>query len=95
MNGLAAGFSVKVFFGGALTTPSEVPVPVPLSTTEGAAFWIGLVTITPPPAATLLVLLLTELFMTETLLLLCCTTAEGTTCGGEVVVGCCCCWGRG
>lgn len=81
MNGLAAGFSVKVFFGGALgnsAAPAALP-PVELSTVEDE-FVAKLTTAG-------LVLLLVEVFMTE----------DTTCCGGEVELGCgcCCCWGRG
>lgn len=79
MNGLAAGFSVKVFFGGALGA-SEVPVPpAPLSTTDAA----GAVTPTLLP-----VLLLTEVFMTEAAF-----TCGGEVVAGCCC--CCCCWGGG
>lgn len=81
MNGLAAGFSVKVFFGGALGTSAApaAPPPVELSTVEDG-FVAELTTAG-------LVLLLVDVFMTE----------DATCCGGEVELGCCCCccWGGG
>lgn len=80
---MAAGFSVKVFFGGALagTSAAVAPLPAELSTVEDE-FAAELTTAE-------LALLLVEVFMTE----------DATCCGGEAVLGCwfccCCCWGGG
>lgn len=89
VNGLAAGFSVNVFFGGALAVPSPFvpPVPLPLSTAE--LFWLC----GPPPdwlVTRELLLLLVDVFMCwlltdDTLLLLC---TDETPCGGEFAADC-------
>lgn len=81
MNGLAAGFSVKVFFGGALGTSAApaAPPPVELSRVEDE-FAVELMTAE-------LVLLLVDVFMTED------ATCGGEVELGCWF--CCCCWGGG
>lgn len=80
VNGLAAGFSVKVFFGGALTAGATPPsVAAPVASTVELGFTTELTT------AGLTLTLLAAVFI-----------AEDATGGEVVLgCGFCCCWGGG